>query len=385
MRLIPGFSLGTSLVALTLGAMAQAADVDNSPTRVTTSAKFAALSGYQMTGSTWDKNTKLWSEVQLPKPIRDRFVSDAKCYSDISYLRSCVHALNAAESFLPSPTESLFSDAELTRLIENPQARISFTHRINEIIGKVEAPEQMVWGYAITAHLQTFDPYAEIVPARYERQLGEQKPQVASRMLDQGMKIGLLSIESFDSKETCTQVYAELENLRDQGVQRLVLDLRRNLGGNRLNALCVAGLFVGLKRVIGVRKSRATIPSVQDIMPPGRHYSEIRWMGGTTAQMINIPMVVWIDGDSASATEILAGALQDHRRALIVGQRSRGKARAQLVKTIPGTTLSLSVTTEELILPSGRTYQNDGLKPDIETDWMSAEAERKALILLKVL
>lgn len=327
-----------------------------------------------------ENEAKMWAEVQLSTELRQRFISDEKCYRDLTYLKSCISALNAAQNLVnpQAPTLSI-DDNELNVQLKNSSYRIPFEKQIEQLTTQSTLPAQMIWGYAINAHLQVYDPYAEIAPMQVERQYLMQKPEVKSFLVDKS--IGVLSIGSFDGRQTCAQTQKELEKLIFSGAHKIILDLRENLGGNRLNALCVAGLFLGLKRVIGVRKSRPEIPDIQDLLPPASKRTDIVWMGGTIDKVTDLPVDVWINHNSASATEILAGALQDQKRATIIGQNSRGKARAQLVRPIPGTAISLSVTTEELVLPSGRTYQSEGLFPDIEADWHKIDSEKWAIEL----
>ena len=168
-------------------------------------------------------------------------------------------------------------------------------------------------------------------------------------------RIGVIKVSSFLYKgdETSTLVKAEYDQLlrESQGkMQGLVLDLRNNPGGFLDEAVNVAGLFLERGSVIVQTRGRGTglRPRASDD-------------GG---QIKDIPMIVLINAGSASASEIVASALMDHNRALILGERSFGKATVQEMQTRGN--IIVKLTTARYYAPAGYTIQVYGVHPDIQ-------------------
>ena len=141
------------------------------------------------------------------------------------------------------------------------------------------------------------------------------------------------------------EVIAALEKLQKQGMKKLVFDLRGNPGGVLDQAVDVADVFLQKGSKIVYTRGR-TPSSAQDFFAPGEgvHFDK--------------PLVVLISRGSASASEIVAGAIQDHDRGLLVGQRSWGKGLVQSVYTLPYGA-GLALTTARYYTPSGRWIQRD--------------------------
>ena len=134
-------------------------------------------------------------------------------------------------------------------------------------------------------------------------------------------------------------------------IDGIILDLRNNPGGLLNQAVGLVDLFVD-EGVIVSQKGRVT--------------SENQVYKATKAGTFkNIPLVVLVNGGSASASEIVSGALQDHRRAIVVGQKTFGKGSVQVIMPI-GNQEALRLTVARYYLPSGRTIQAKGVEPDIE-------------------
>jgi carboxyl-terminal processing protease len=165
--------------------------------------------------------------------------------------------------------------------------------------------------------------------------------------------IGYLRISTFD-ENTADEVRAALARLRQNAGGRFagfVLDLRNDAGGLLDSAVDVAGDFLNSGSVVMTRGREADenrvydAPSHGDLIP------------GT-------PMVVLINGASASAAEIVAGALQDHHRATLMGTRSFGKGSVQSILPLEGRG-ALRLTTALYFTPSGRSIQGHGITPDV--------------------
>jgi carboxyl-terminal processing protease len=156
--------------------------------------------------------------------------------------------------------------------------------------------------------------------------------------------IGYIRIKDFTAT-TVRELDEAIEKLKGQGMQKLVLDLRQNPGGLLDAAVGVSDHFLDKGQMIVYTKGR-TPDSAQDYLAPGKH------------QHLDMPMVVVVNRGSASASEIVAGALQDHDRAIIVGETSWGKGLVQSVYTLQYGA-GLALTTSKYYTPSGRNIQRD--------------------------
>lgn len=156
--------------------------------------------------------------------------------------------------------------------------------------------------------------------------------------------IGFIKLTDF-TRTTGREVREAITKLEGQGMKKLVLDLRGNPGGILEQSVEVADLFLRRGELIVYTEGR-TPPSYQKYVAPGR--------GGKT----DIPLVVLIDNGSASASEIVTGALQDHDRAVTVGMRSWGKGLVQSVYNL-SSGAGLALTTARYYTPSGRCIQRD--------------------------
>jgi carboxyl-terminal processing protease len=164
--------------------------------------------------------------------------------------------------------------------------------------------------------------------------------------------IGYIRMSSFN-EESDPKLREAIEKLKAQshnGLRGLVFDLRNNPGGLLDQAVDVCEDFIPDGEIVSTR---------------ARHPEDSqRWDAKGTDLTGGLPVVVLINGGSASASEIVAGALQDHRRALIVGTRSFGKGSVQTV--IPmGNDGAIRLTTARYYTPSGRSIQGLGIAPDV--------------------
>ena len=173
---------------------------------------------------------------------------------------------------------------------------------------------------------------------------------VTAKEIDQGRaKILHLTIESFASR-TSREVLNAIKKfkLKHGGIiNGLVLDLRSNPGGLLDQAVQVADLFLDSGVIVTTKGRR------EEVERAGSGFDEMGY-----------PIVVLIDGDSASASEIVAGALQDQQRAVVVGQPSFGKGSVQTVFELPGER-ALKLTIARYYSPAGRSIQNVGIIPDV--------------------
>jgi carboxyl-terminal processing protease len=156
--------------------------------------------------------------------------------------------------------------------------------------------------------------------------------------------IGYIRIKDFTAT-TVRELDEAIDKLKGEGMQKLVLDLRQNPGGLLDAAVGVSDHFLDKGQMIVYTKGR-TPDSEQSYLAPGKH------------QKLDMPMVVVVNRGSASASEIVAGALQDHDRAIIVGETSWGKGLVQSVYTLQYGA-GLALTTSKYYTPSGRNIQRD--------------------------
>jgi carboxyl-terminal processing protease len=191
---------------------------------------------------------------------------------------------------------------------------------------------------------------------------------VLSRMLEK--KVGYIKINEF-SAHTAPDTRDALIKLKKAGANSVVLDLRNNPGGLLTAAVDVSSFFLDDSKLI--------------VYTQGRHPENRQdFRAGSKARYANLPMVVLVNGGSASGSEIVAGALQDHRRAVILGASTYGKASVQSVIPLSDGS-GLRLTVAKYYTPSGRSIQRDekkktgGIMPDIAID-VSHETEIKLQI-----
>ena len=174
---------------------------------------------------------------------------------------------------------------------------------------------------------------------------------VSYRMEDPKAKIGYVRIRSFQER-TSRQLDAALKDLEKQGVKALILDLRNNPGGLLSQAVGVSDRFLGKGRLVVSIKGR-------------NGSNEVKFMAHEEHTFPFHPMIVLVNAGSASASEIVAGALQDWHRAVIAGERTFGKGSVQTVYPLSDGS-ALKLTTAAYYTPSGRSIQEQGIIPDVE-------------------
>ncbi len=156
--------------------------------------------------------------------------------------------------------------------------------------------------------------------------------------------IGYIRLTGFESEETDSDMAAALKQLDVAKLDGLVLDLRGNPGGLLDKAVSVADMFLDKNQLIVSHHGRAS---------QERRYYAVHGNRG-----VQVPLVVVVNGGSASASEILSGAIQDHDRGLVVGEQTFGKGLVQSVTPLSENT-GLALTTARYYTPSGRLIQRD--------------------------
>ncbi|MCX7426640.1 MAG: S41 family peptidase [Planctomycetia bacterium] len=170
------------------------------------------------------------------------------------------------------------------------------------------------------------------------------------QILDAARGIGYLRLTCFQ-KTTSRDLDDALWKLHRGGMRGgLIMDLRRNPGGLLITAVEVVDKFVQQGTIVSTR---------------GRNVEEGLTYSAHAAGTWGVPLVVLIDGDSASAAEIFAGAIRDHHRGTIIGSRSYGKGSVQGIFPLHAGQAGMRLTTAKFYSPEGRPYSHVGVEPDI--------------------
>jgi carboxyl-terminal processing protease len=156
-------------------------------------------------------------------------------------------------------------------------------------------------------------------------------------MFDKDKKIGYVRVTTF-SQNTADELKKALDQLKEEGVKGLILDLRDDPGGLLSAAVEVSDLFLEKGEIVSTK---------------GRNTPARKFDASKDALYEDLPMVILINQNSASASEIVAAALQDHKRAVVVGQRSFGKGSVQNIIDLDGGNSVLKLTVASYYRPSG--------------------------------
>jgi carboxyl-terminal processing protease len=257
---------------------------------------------------------------------------------------------------------------------------------VDEAVRRVKGP----LGTAVKLTIQHAGGDTETVEVaravvRVESVLGDRRKadDTWNFLLDEEKKIGYIRLINF-GRHTADELRSALGELKQAGMQGLILDLRFNAGGLLTAAIEVSDLFLASGRIVSTS---------------GRAGPQRKWDAHEPGTFEGFPMVVLVNRFSASASEIVAAALQDHRRAAIVGQRTWGKGSVQNVIELEQGHSALKLTTGGYLRPSGQNIhrfegakEGDdwGVKPDSgldvvltadEIDAYTAERRKRDAIL----
>ncbi len=193
-------------------------------------------------------------------------------------------------------------------------------------------------------------------------------------MYDEKDRIGYIRITAF-SQETAKELRTALEDLKRRNVRGLVLDLRFNPGGLLRSAIEVSNLFISSGRIVSTK---------------GRNTPERVWDAHDDAIFQGIPMVILVNHYSASASEIVSACLQDHKRAVIMGERTWGKGSVQNIIELENGRSALKLTTAAYRRPSGKNihrFPNSkdrdewGVMPDLGYELGLNDGETRELLV----
>lgn len=179
---------------------------------------------------------------------------------------------------------------------------------------------------------------------------------------------GLVRLAQFTDSAP-RELEAALDELEDRGMKRLILDLRGNPGGSLPATVRILGLFLPPATEVVTTRGRNPLEDPPPLKTPERQ-----------RRIRDYPLAVLIDRDSASASELTAGALQDLKRATIIGETSYGKGSVQnIIPTGGGTALRLTIATYHT--PSGRTPHLTGIQPDVKIPFSDTDRSNFTLSL----
>ena len=174
--------------------------------------------------------------------------------------------------------------------------------------------------------------------------------------------IGYIKIRNF-SKNTSSDLDTALADLKKKGITKLILDVRNNPGGLLNQAVEVTDRFLNKENLIVYTKGRS-------------NEQNMRFTSHDKVAGVSYPMIILVNGGSASASEIVAGALQDLNRAIILGTTTFGKGSVQTIIPLSDGS-ALRLTTARYYTPSGRVIQENGIKPDILVEMKPLSEDKK--------
>lgn len=181
--------------------------------------------------------------------------------------------------------------------------------------------------------------------------------------------IGYLKITEFTDKNTAEDVKNALIELQKKGIFSLILDLRDNPGGDLFQSIDVADEFLSSGIIVSTK---------------GRDPSRDRtYYAHSEGEGLKIPLVVLINGKSASASEIVAGAIKDHKKGILLGTRTFGKGTVQWVISLENGG-AMGLTTANYYTPSGKCIEKTGIEPNIRVEtFRPNEEQKKTLVKLR--
>lgn len=240
----------------------------------------------------------------------------------------------------PAAKAGIMAGDYVTHLDDEPVLGLSLSEAVDKMRGKVGTPIMLTIVREGADDAQEIEIIRDIIKIESIKSRVEQKD------------VGYIRITTFN-QNTMPGLEKAIKKLNKETEDKLigyVLDLRNNPGGLLNQAVAVSDAFLDKGEIVSTR---------------GRNENDTKRDNATPGDLANNkPMVVLINGGSASASEIVAGALQDHRRAIVLGTESFGKGSVQTIIPLPGHG-AMRLTTARYYTPSGRSIQAEGIEPDI--------------------
>ncbi|MCD8378571.1 MAG: S41 family peptidase, partial [Candidatus Gastranaerophilales bacterium] len=170
--------------------------------------------------------------------------------------------------------------------------------------------------------------------------------------------IGYIKIKSFIGSNTATEFVSALKNVND--TKGIIIDLRGNTGGLLTNAVIVANLFINHGTIVSIVSKNGDKHDINAQM---------------NLPVIEKPTVVLVDEASASASEILSGALKDNKKAILVGSKTFGKGLVQQIVPLPNGT-GINITIAKYLTPNGFDINKKGIEPDIKVNYTLSDIKK---------
>ncbi|MDP4626237.1 MAG: S41 family peptidase [Akkermansiaceae bacterium] len=259
--------------------------------------------------------------------------------------------ISAIEKHGPADKAGIIAGTEIISVNSVPQDTLESTEVVNLFAGPA--------GSQITLTLRNPERPGEL-EVTLTRRFVEGRSLIKAVLLEKHPETGYLRLATFGAN-CAREIEAALDDLEDKGMKHLILDLRENGGGDLHETVSILGLFVPPStKVVSVR---ARDEPEEFLETPDRQ-----------RRKRDYPIVVLIDRNSASASELSAGSLSDLKRATIIGEKSYGKGSVQnIVPMGGGTALRLTIATYHT--PSGNTPHLKGITPDVKIDFSEKDRE----------
>ena len=249
----------------------------------------------------------------------------------------------------PADTAGLLPDDIVLQVDDTPIEDMSIYEAISLILGPAGTEVRL------TIFREGAEPF-EVTVVRDQIDM----PVVEWELLPEGF--GYVSLREFSTDAT-SKVASAIAELQAAGATGLILDLRANPGGWLPEAVLTAGLFLPQDKVVLIERTKEEelIIRPEDYRAPAPIAPDI-------------PLVVLVDGGSASGSEIVAGALRDHERAILIGEQTFGKGSVQLVHQLSNGA-ELRITIARWFTPNDDAIHGEGLEPDIVVELTVEDAE----------
>ncbi len=226
-----------------------------------------------------------------------------------------------------------------------------------DIITKINGDSSIGMSQDDAVHLMRGDPGTQLELTVFRPDDGKEHdftivrekinvPSVEDKIVSENPLLGYIKLNQFSGR-SAQEMAASVNGMEDKKVKGLILDLRDNGGGAFEASLAIADLFLNDGEVVSEKDAK------------GRETVHNASAGGS-----NIPLIVLVNKNSASASEILAGALQDNGRAILVGEKTFGKGLVQTVFPLPDGG-ALKLTTRKYFTPKGTDINQIGINPDL--------------------
>jgi carboxyl-terminal processing protease len=237
----------------------------------------------------------------------------------------------------PAYRAGILAGDVITHIDDTPTNELERKETISRIKGKLGTTVKLTVRH-LNGDSEKIDVERQIV--RVETVLGDQRNKDASWdfMLDDEEKIAYIRVTAF-ARHTTADLRKVLEEMQSQKMHGLILDLRGNPGGLLSSAIQISDLFVAEGRIVSTA---------------GRNVDDREWDAHKRGTFLDFPMAVLVNNYSASASEIVAACLQDHERAIVIGQRTYGKGSVQNIIELEQGRSALKLTTAEYLRPNGK-------------------------------